>query len=812
VNPLARTLRRLGRRPASSSTAVVILAVGLGVGVSLCSIIRTLFGTPLPVRDPAELVGIFNQDARGRDGLLSLPDLRELRVSSRTLEGLAGFIQVDLALDAGDGPLRVPGQVVTKDYFEVLDLPGIRGTGLSAADPPGDPRVVVSHGLWRQAFGGAPGLVGHSVRVNGVPFVVTGVAPPGFTGTVPSAPVEAWVSADLLPIVMPGFDPALKESRKTQWLIGLGRLRHGISLDRASRELTWLHGRREEPPENGREWHLAVVPGRFGTWPPADHANVARLMRLSALGTALLLAVVCANVSMLLLVRLTERRQELGVRQVLGAGRSKLVSLALQDTLVLCTAGGLLGLALAPAVRRALALWAPPGSAFDGVSPAVGLAEIAFAALLALGVAVVCTLAPALSLIRMRAGAVLAEVPAGGVSARHRTVVHRVFSVGQIALAVLLLSGGALLFTSYARLAGTDLGFDTEGLLAGRLDAASSGIGAGSWSATYDRVHWSLEQIPGVEAAALAFTAPLGHWRYSRSLVVPGRPMGDAGFTDTVSGNLVTPGYFRTLGLDLLAGRDFTSRDGPDAPAVAVVSRSLAAELWPPGRAVGERFRLWSPGGDFPEVEVVGVVADSRQGRSVSEKGGSLYLPLAQSPVPAATVLVRGDGSFTASATAVREAVRRAAPGLLLFDLHSFHDRIGRSLAVPRSAAFLLMGLGGLSLTLALVGLYGLLSSLWARRTREIGVRIALGARRRDLLTLVARQWLVLTGSGIVLGLLPSAPLERWLLPWLEAPATPAPLRLSMIALSVAAVAAVSMVLPAWRVVRTDPRASLEQR
>lgn len=810
VRTLGRTVRSLSRQPAAALAAVLIFALGLGIGTALFGAAWSLLWDAPPAGSPGELVALFTRHDAGGYGYLSLPDVDDLRQGSRTLEGLAAYTDVEVALQAGDATTRIQTQVVTADYFQVLQVAAASGRVFAAGESVGEPRLVLADHLWKRLFGGDPTLVGRAVTVNGTPFTVLGIAPPGFTGTDPALAAEAWIPLDLHGVVMPDFGPDLVASRDAQWLVGIGRRREGASRTQVAQELEALfaHGRQASAAAEG-EWRLAVLPGRSGTlWPP-DRAEIARLVRLASGGAALLLLIVCANVSALLLVRSASRRNEMALRQALGARRISLLRLALLDSLVLSAAGAFLALPVALAVSRALGdtrLAIDPGMLeLSGTLPV-----LAFTALSAVVVAVVSAIAPALATVRFRLHSALTEAAAVTLGGRGRTRTQRTFSVFQVALAVVLLSADALLLVSYRRLADTELGFSPERVLVLSVDPALSGFPMEAWSGVYQRLHERVSGVQGVEAASVAFPVPFGDWRLSRGLVVPGRAPEPDGYTDVVNGNLVSPGYFRTLGVPRLAGRDFTLRDGDDAPLVGIVSRSLAEELWPGSSAVGKRFALWDPEGDHRPLEVVGVVADARQGRRVTEEPGPrLYLPLLQHPMGSATVLVRAQGGAAALAPSVEAAVHEALPELAAFDTHPFEAQIARSLQRPRSAALILSGIGGLALVLSLAGLYGLLSYVWTQRGREIGLRMALGAARGDILRLVVRQGAQVTAVGILLGLLPAPLLGRWLAPWLEAPTLPAPVLVLGVAAVVAASGVAGALIPAWRASRVQPLDSL---
>lgn len=811
MRSVSRVLRSLARQPVASLAAIGILALGLGIGTALFGAARALLWEPLPITEPHELVALFSHSEEGGYGYLSLPDVRDLGASSRALEGLAAYTDVDVALGDGGTTTRVRAQLVTANYFEVLEV-AARGRVFTADDLFDVPRVVLANGLWRRRFGSDPTLIGRSVTINGTPFTVLGVAPSDFTGTDPATPAEAWIPMDLHRVVMPGFAPELVENRETQWLVGIGRRRANASLIAARQELSaiFAHGH-ERPRESGMVWRLAVVPARAGAlWPPDREATI-RWVRLSATGASLLLLIVTANVSALLLARTSARRTELALRQTLGARVASILHLVLLDALVLTLAGAVAALPVALVVLRLLQA-TPVLDQKAALGFSLDPSILAFAALVAVGTGLLSAVAPAVTVLRSRLGAALSEAAAGAVTGRSHTRAHRCFSVVQVALAVFLLSANALLLAAYSRLADTDLGFSANRVLLASVDPGLSGLREQTWTTVYERLYDRISAVPGVEQASVAFPEPFGDWRLSRSLVVPGRTLEPEGYSDVVAGKLVSPGYFRTLGIPQLAGRDFTPRDRLGASAVAIVSRSLGDRLWPEGPALGRRFDLWGSAGDHLPVEVVGVVADTRQGRSVTEEPGPhLYLPLFQHPTGSATVLARSRGGVAGLAPALRSAIDETMPGLAVFDERLFEEHIARSLRRPRSASLVLTGLGGLALVLSVAGLYGLLSYLWTQRGREIGLRMAIGATRGDILRLVIRQGLGLTAVGIVIGLLPAPFLSRWLSPWLEAQGALDPVLLVAVAGMVAAGGLAGALLPALRASRVDPLSSLRQ-
>ena len=821
MQPILHALRGFRRRPGIPATVVLLLALGLGVGTALFGAARTLLIGTVPVAKPDRLVALYSRNDQGAYGYLSLPDVRDLRRGSRGLDGLAAYTDIDLALGDGDGTVRIPAQAVTSDYFAVLGLSSLWGggferRGLEPAQSAAEPRIVLGHAAWQRRFAGDPSLLGSSVRVNrpavhrrghragGLPRHRSQPTGRGLGAPRPLPPGDAGVPADLV------------ENRDSQWLVGLGRRASGASFEQVEQELSALYANREggstAGSAAGARWHVAVLPGRSGSpWPPARQ-EAAHLVRLAALGAGLLLLIVCANVSVLLLARFAGRQEQNTLRLALGAKRSSLVWLTVGEVLLLAIGGGLVALPVAGAVLRLLEHVAGGGSGSSVVRFSLDPAAVAFAAALAVVAGLASALAPSLALSTSHLRTTLGEGAAASLGGRRRAWLQRAFTVAQVALATLVLCADGLLLAGYLRASATDLGYDPRGVVLASVDPGLSGMSAEGWSAAYERVREELASRPGVDGAAVAFVAPFSGLRFSRGVVVPGRPATPEGYTDVVAGNLVSPGYFQVLGIPVLAGRAFTGHDGEDGPRVAVVSRSLAETLWPEGSALGRGFDLWSSQQEPAPLTVVGIVADARQGAAVGEKPGPrMYLPLAQNPVPSAVVVARGRQGTAELGEVVRSAVRGAAPQLALYDVRSLSEQVARSLGAARSAALLLTSLGFLSIVLALAGLYGVLSYVWNQRIREVGLRMALGASRGGIVRLVLARGLGLMLVGVAVGLAPAPFLAGWLEPWLGSGAIPGSWIIGSVAAAVLAAGAAAVLIPAWRTSRVAPLTSLRQ-
>ncbi len=801
--------RSLARRPAFTAAAALVLALGIGVNSTLFALLSGVLFSPLPgVRAGDELVWVSAAwQYRARPGGLSYPDYLDFRGVDGVWSGLAAFDAVPLSLSGalgGDGePVRISGHAASGNYFEVLGVrPALGRFFLPVEDttPGAHPVVVLSDRLWRTRYGADPNVVGRTIVLNRHDVTVVGVAPAGFRGPELGRAADLWVPLAMAEAAMPGNAGALS-ARGSSWLRSVGRLAPGVPLERARAALGAVAANIAlEHPESHERRTVQLTPA-LGGLPPEARGELLPLAGLVAAVAALVLLIACSNVANLLLARGLGRGQEIRVRLALGAGRGRLVRELLGESLLLAVLGGALGL-LAATWSADLLLALLPASEVGDLEPASGPRLLAFTLGIAVVSALLAGLAPALSATR---AAPRASLAAAGAASRSR--LGRALVVAQLAFSLVLLSVAGLCLGALGRAAAADLGFRPEGVAALTFDLELQGYTPAERQGFFGEALERIEALPAVVSASAANLAPLsgmmvGTWVGTETAADPDRE----GMTGFLNG--VAPGYFRTLELPLLTGRDFTPADGPQEPGVAILNRTAAERLFGGEDAVGQRLRLDGAGGSL--VEVVGVAADARYDEATEDPPPFVYLPLAQrSVLGRTTLLVRVDGDPAGALPTLKKLVTAIDPQLPVFETTTLEALAALRNDKQRSVSGLLSGFGGLGLVLAAVGLYGLMAQLVARRGRELGVRIALGATPRDVLRLILGDGLRLAALGAGAGLLlslPAVPLVAGAIGGLEATDLAAFLA-AVVLLAATAVAAAW--LPARRALATDPQAAL---
>jgi predicted permease len=804
---LKHAARSLRANPGLVLLATLSLALGIGANATVFSWARAVLLEPfsaVPGQD--RLVKVMQTDRNEEFVSFSYPDYRDLRDRATTLAGLAVVRNAAVTLGTDGRSERVWAQLVSGNFFEVLGVGAQAGRTLTPADdrsPNAHPVAVLSHALWQRRFGGDPGVVGRTVLLNTRAYTVLGVTPPRFRGAGTGVAYDAWV-----PIMMQEqFEPggSRLEARGNRWLEAYARLAPGKSREEAEAELTVLSARIAE--ENERE-SLGRRVALFPLWraPRSGAQILGPVILLLAAISAIVRLLACANLASLLLARGVGRRREIAIRLSLGASRGQVVRQLLAESLLLSLVGGVSGVLVASASVDLLEAWVPATGFPVALGARLDGSVVAFAAGVALLTTLAFGLAPALHSVRAETGGALRDESAGVVGGRGRNRLRSGLVVAQVALSVLLLVAAGLFLRTLQRLQSADLGFEPRGVLVASMELFTSGYDRERGLAFYRNLLEEARALPGVEAASLVRRAPLGFGgTSSTSFVVEGYEVPKDQDAWAYFNN-VGPGYFGLMKTALLKGRDLTEEDREDAPAVAVVNETMAARYWPGKDAVGGRFRLgerW--------ISVVGV-ARSTSYRELGEKPAPwFFLPLHQGYRPDMTLLVRTGGDAAALARPVGELVRRLDPAIAPYGVTTLSEFIGAADFRQRVGSQLLGLFGSLGLVLACVGLYGVLSFSVARRTREIGIRMALGGARRDIFRLVLRQGASLVVVGLAVGLAAAGAVSRLLRSLLLDLSPWDPLAFAGVVVVLLGSAFVACAVPARRATRVDPVTALRQ-
>lgn len=808
---LARELRQaargLRRSPGLLALALVSLGLGIGANVTVFAWARAVLLEPFGgVPDQGRLVKVLVTDPNEGYVSHSYPDYRDLRDRSRGIADIAVLRSVPVTLGADGRSERGWAQLVSGNFFEVLGVGAQLGRVLTPADdrtPNGHPVVVLSHALWQRRFGADPGVVGRTVLLNTRPHTVLGVAPRDFRGAASGTAYDAWV-----PVMMQEqFEPggSRLELRGNHWLEGLARLAPGKSLEQAQAELAVLAARiAAESHQESLGRGLALFP----LWraPRSGAAVLGPIILVLGAISALLLLLACANLASLLLARGVSRRKEIAVRLSLGASRGDIARQLFLESVLLALAGAAASVGVASLGVGLLEAWAPPSPFPLWIGARVDWKAVAFAGGVASATALLFGLAPALQASRPGTADALRDESAGSLGGRGRDRLRGGLVVLQVSLSVLLLVAAGLFLRTLQRIQSIDLGFEPKGVLAVSLELFSSGYERERGLAFYRELLERARALPGVERASLVRRAPLGlGGSSSTTLDVDGyQPPKDA--TAFAFYNNVGPGYFTLMRTPIVRGRDLGDDDRSDRPPVAVVNETMAARYWPGREAVGGRFRVgqrW--------ITVAGVARNATY-RDLGEGPAPwFFLPLEQGYRPDMTLLVRTAGDPAALAPALLGLVRQLDATLAPFNVTTLEGHIGAADFRQRVGSQLLGLFGVLGLVLAAVGLYGLLSFSVARRTREIGIRMALGCDRRDVYRLVLRQGARLAGLGLALGGAAAAALCGLLRALLVGLSPWDPVTFAGVSLLLAASAFLACAVPAHRATRVDPATALRQ-
>jgi putative ABC transport system permease protein len=801
-------LRLLRRSPLFTATAVASLAIGIGANTTIFSVVDAMLLRPLPgLVEPGRLVDIGRtQNGDGFD-TISYPNYEDLRRRVTTVADVYAY-RVEpqpVSLGGEHEAERIYATPVSGAYFRALGTSAVRGRLLNDADDRRDgPRVaVISHELWQRRFARAEDVVGHVVTINGAPVMVVGVTPPGFQGTTVLR-TDAWVPLAQATLASPRLPQSLFTCRECVWLIMGGRLKPGVTLGQAAAQLRTIGAALEQDyPDANRGKNFAVVKTSVF---PGEIDIISGFLALLLGIVGLVLVAACVNLAGMLLARAAARRREIAVRLAIGAGRGRLLRQLVTETLVLFVAGGAAGLLLTRWLTPLLLAVLPSLPVPIGVDFVVDWRVMAFAAALSLAAAILCALAPALHASKADLVPAL-KVDADG--SRGRLRLRSAFIVAQVTVSLVLVVAGALFVRALGRAAAIDPGFDQRRVDVVTLDLSLSGYPEADALAFADRLRTRVRALPGVEQAALAVNLPLGGSRMRLGqLRVAGLqpPNGDRAFA--ADWNAVSPGFFATLRMPLVAGRDFTPQDAAGAPGVIIINEAMARSVWHTTDVLGRQFESDNgPGSTSTTLTVVGVAPDAQVDTLGKRAGPFVYVPVAQRYVPRVSLLVRSAGG--AVIPQVRAIVRELNPNLPVTNAMPLEQVTAILLIPQRVAGALAASLGVVVLLLAAIGIYGVTSYSVSRRTREIGIRMALGADRAAVMRLVVRQGVVLTGAGVVLGLAAAAAGAQLIRSLLFGVSALDPIAFGAAALLFAAVALAASYVPARRAMRVDPMLAL---
>jgi predicted permease len=800
--------RMLLKRPGGAAIVVLSMALGIGANATIFSFVNELLLRPPAVDRPEELLQVFDHK-RGRDSSFnsysgwSYPKYEHYRDHNRVFSDMLAFDGDPSSISwsrKGEGEI-IQGQYVSGNFFTLLGVNAAVGRTFAPEEGRTQgthPVAVISNAFWQGRFGADPGVIGSTMMLNGISFNVIGVAPKGFTGLMIGSMPDVWIPLMLAPQTR--HDTEMLARRDMNWLFGVGRLKPGVTLAQAGADLNVLEGQYAESSTKNDPMHEpAIFPATMTPGPVRRY--VIAFFGLLMLVVALILLIACANAASFLLAQSIARRREVAVRAALGASRSRLIRQTLADSVLLaCISGGLAWL---------LARWtAPLLLSFIPATLPVRLIVspdyrvFGFTLLVSLLAGLLFGLAPAWQGTRIDLTASLKDGTSGGGIRKSR--LRSLLVVGQVAVCSLLLVGGGLCLRSLLNAQSIDIGFETGNRITATINLSSLGYSEAQGRAFYDNLLERTRAIPGIESVSLASHLPLGTTVWGELLDIEGSqsPKGERGVQ--VNAMSVGPDYFKTMGTAILRGREFTTRDTKGAPQVVVINEEMARRFWPDSNPVGAVITM-----DRQRLEIVGVVKSGKYRTLGEQPRLFLYHSYLQGYYAGSTLVAKTSVEPSSALAAVRREIGALDPNVAPTQLGALQDHMAFALFPARIAGILLSVFGAIALVLALAGLSGLIAYSVSQRTREIGIRMALGAEALDVLRLVIGEGMLLTLIGMVIGVGAAFGLTRFLSDLLYGVSAVDPLTFSAVALLLIGVALLACWIPARRATKVDPMVAL---
>ncbi|HYP26712.1 MAG TPA: ABC transporter permease [Blastocatellia bacterium] len=796
-------VRVLAKSPGFTVVAVLTMALGIGANTAMFSVVYAVLLRPLPYADSDRLVILAEKSRDGDRMGAAYPNYKDWSERAQSFDEMAAYQGSSFNLTGVDRPVRLQGRRVNWNFFRLLGASPQLGRSFTDQDdsPGATPTAIISHGLWKEQFGGAPDIIDSTIKVDQIQYTIIGVLPPDFE----------YIRRDDLYVPL-----GLSLAQKTGGLLdrgnhfslfALARLKEGVPVAQANEEMKALAAQLEQEYPATNSGNSATAQSLIDVF--VENVRPTLIILLAAVGFVLLIA--CVNVANLTLVRSAERQKEIAVRLALGAGRGRIVRQFLSESVLIALAGGAAGLLIGAWAVSGLMALVPPNVPRLGQ---VKMNETVF--IFTLGVSLLTGLLfgllPALQASGTSLQGALKEGGRStGGSLRERT--RKILLVAEVGLALVLLIGAGLMLRTVSRLMSVDPGFNADNLLTMRFIMAGEAYTQDRRRNFYNECIQQVEALPGVESAALTMSLPIDGSEWQSIFIAADKPVPERAELPSASFVPISSNFFETLGIRLLKGRVFSEADVSGSPHVVVINESLAKRIWPDEDPIGKRLKQGWPEDKTPWREVVGVVSDVKLNGVNRETPIQAYLPLTQEPARFVALIARTRGNPLAFGTTVEQTIRSLDKELPVYNTRSMDQLMGNSVGLQRLTMVLLSGFAVLALLLAAVGIYGVMSYTVTQRTHEIGIRMAMGARPRDVLMLIVGQGMVLTVIGISIGLAAAFGLARLMSSLLSdllfGVSASDPLSYAMLTAVLSAVALLACYLPARRATRVDPMVAL---
>ena len=823
-------LRMLGKSPAFTAIAVLTLALGIGANTAIFSFTDQVLLRMLPVPNPQQLVVLRspgpNHGRTSSDGdsagAFSYPLYKELRDRSNVFSGLLACLRVDVNVSGHGTTQSAQGELVSGNFFQTLEVTPALGRVFGAGDetaPGANPVAVLSYGYWSRQFGGDPSILNAPISVNGTALTIVGVARKGFEGVQVGATPDIYIPITMKAQMSPEDGLSL-DQRTDHWIALMGRLKPGVSLRRAQAALQPIYVPLLEEDAKllklnptGAHYKeymakpLQLVDGAGGRQILQQGAKEPLLVLMGMVGLVLLIA--CANLASLLVARGEARQREIAVRLALGAGRSRLVRQLLTESLIIGIAGGAAGIALASWCLNAMVSAIPSGVKMEGLEGGLDPRVLWFAVALTLVTSVLFGLAPAMRATHVNLQTTLKDQGSSVSEGRTNIRLRKILIVAQVALTAVMLAGGGLLARTLTNLERTNLGVRTEHILQFSVEPDLNGYTPARTVIFADRARQAIAAVPGVRAVTVS-TIPIFADDDSSSNITPEGYAMHPDEDTNVYCDFIGPTYFSTMGIPLDAGREFTDADTTTGQKVIIVNQALVRRFFYGRNPIGMHIAFGAGNNVHPDMEIVGVVADSKWDGPRDKIKPFLYQPYTQnSQLGGLTFYVRTERDPALMAATLHGVVDRLDSSLPVNNMRTLTDQIEDTMFNDRLVAILSISLAVLAALLAALGLYGVLAYVVARRTREIGIRMALGGQRRDILALVLGQGARLTLIGGAIGIAAALAMTRWIASLLYGVSAYDPLTFAVVVILLLLVSGAACYIPARRAMRVDPMVAL---